>query len=501
MESAEYEIRLRDAFSQGLGRIESRMNKFESSVGGLGKTIAGVFGGLTVAGLASKAVNFIGDVGSSIVSLGAEMEQTKISFETMLGSADKASKTLKDLQDFAKVTPFSQKDVVTGAKQLLGYGFEAKDLIKTLTTLGDISAGLSIPIGELTYLFGTLKTQGRAFSKDINQFLGRGINLIPVLAKQLGVLDNQVMGLVEDGKVGFEDVKKAFETMTAKGSIFGGLMAKQGQSLAGRWSTFKDTLEIMGTNLGTKILPTLGKMLDTLSSIVNVIPDLDFGPLTDVFYQLNTEIDEFIVAFNSLFGLTKDSVSTFDALTFALRYVAFAFRNAFLPIRIGIELISDLVIAIKGAVNIFQGFGQLLKGVFTLDADKIGQGVDTISNATASVFHKLKNSLGDFAKREAEGYGKLFSPFGGPGKEGDKSGSGSGTMSGLGGGSKLSSASASEVGVQRIQSGNKNITVNIQKLIEKVTFEKGYKDSEAKLQEMITKAVLTSVNDVNIVAQ
>lgn len=499
MESAEYEIRLKDAFSQGLGRIESRMNKFEANVGGLGKTIAGVFGGVTLAGLASKAVNFIGDVGSSIVSLGADMEQTKISFETMLGSADKAAKTLKDLQDFAKVTPFSQKDVITGAKSLLAYGFEAQNLTKDLTTLGDVSAGLSIPINDLIYLYGTLKTQGKAMSKDLMQFAGRGIPIYKELGKVLGVSTAEVSELVSKGKVGFKEVEKAFQNMTAKGSMFGGLMAKQGQSLAGRWSTFKDTLEIMGTNLGTKVLPTLGKMLDTLSSIVNVIPELNFGPLADVFFQINTEINEFIVAFNSLFGLTKDSITTFDALTFALRYVSFALRTGFLPLRFAIEMISDLMIAIKGSINIFKGFGQLLKGVFTLDADKISEGVESIGGATANVFHKLKNSLGDFAKREAEGYGKIFSPFGGPGKEGDKSGSS--TMSGLGGGSKLSSASASEVGVQRIQSGNKNVTVNIQKLIEHVTFEKGYKDSEAKLQEMVTKALLTSVNDVNIVAQ
>jgi hypothetical protein len=500
VESAEYEIRLRDSFSQGLGRLENRMNKFESKVGGLGTTIAGVFGGIGLASLASGALSFLGNMGKSIVTLGAEMEQTKISFETMLGSADKAQKTLKELQDFAKVTPFSQKDVITGAKSLLAYGFEAQNLTKDLTTLGDVSAGLSIPINDLIYLYGTLKTQGKAMTKDLMQFAGRGIPIYKELGKVLGTNEQGVAKLVTEGKVGFKEVEKAFQNMTAAGSMFGGLMEKQGKSLSGRWSTFKDTLEIMGTNLGTKVLPTLGKMLDTLSSIVNVIPELDFSVIGDTFSQINTEIDEFLNAFNSLFGLTRDSLSTFDTLSFIIRSISFSLRTGLFPLRFMIEMFTDLITLIKGSINIFQGFGQLLKGVFTLDVDKINEGIETIGGATVDMVTKIKDSIGDFAKREVEGYGKIFSPFDTPDKTKASATSGAG-VTGRPGASMSGSKAGSAIGVEKIQSGTRNVVVNIQKLIENVTFEKGYKEGEAKLQEMITKALLVSVNDVNIVAQ
>lgn len=498
MESAEYEIRLRDSFSQGLGRLEGRMNKFESKVGGLGQTIAGVFGGISLAGAVSSAISLIGDVGKSIISLGAEMEQTQISFETMLGSADKAKTTLKQLQDFAKVTPFSQKDVIVAAKSLLAYGFEAQNLTKDLTTLGDVSAGLSIPINDLVYLYGTLKTQGKAMTKDLMQFAGRGIPIYKELGKVLHTSEQGVAKLVTEGKVGFAEVEKAFRNMTAKGSMFGGLMEKQGKSLAGRWSTFKDTLEIMGTTIGTKLIPTIGVMLDKLSEIVNIIPELDFSPLVAVFADLWTEITNVFSIFEQLFNMVGASISTFDALSFSLRYLSFILRNAYLPIRLFLEIYNELLILIKGSVPIFQGLGQVIKGVFTGNLDLISKGIDTVGGAVINLGVKARESAKEFFKRESEGYASIFSPI--DSKKSNGIGS-TGTSTALPGGKKATGTAGKEIGVEKIQAGTRNVVVNIQKLIENVTFEKGYKEGEAKLQEMITKALLVSVNDVNIVAQ
>lgn len=498
MESAEYEIRLRDSFSAGLGRLESRMNKFESKVGGLGQAIAGAFGGFTLATAVSKGVSLIGELATTIVSLGADMEQTQISFETMLGSAEKANKTIKELQDFAKITPFSQKDVIVGAKSLLAYGFEAQNLTKDLTTLGDVSAGLSIPINDLIYLYGTLKTQGKAMSKDLMQFAGRGIPIYKELGKVLGVDTSKVSELVSDGKVGFKEVEKAFHNMTAAGSMFGGLMEKQSQSLAGRWSTFKDTLEIMATNLGTKLVPSLGQMLDKVSSIVALIPELDFSPLVSVFADLWEEIKGVFDIFSQLVDLFGGSLSTFEALSYVIRAIAFNIRTSLLPIRIFITVYSELMALIKNSLGVFKGLGQVLQGIFTGNFKLVNSGAKQMQDSIINTFTQAKQIGDDFVKQEYEGYSKIFSPFGSGPKATDSSTSKSSLSSS---GRMTSNAATKDIGVEKVQSGTKSVVVNITKLIDKVVFEKGYKESEAKLQEMLTKAMLTSVNDVNIVSQ
>ncbi|HMG93954.1 MAG TPA: hypothetical protein VK589_28035, partial [Chryseolinea sp.] len=58
-----------------------------------------------------------------------------------------------------------------------------------------------------------------------------------------------------------------------------------------------------------------------------------------------------------------------------------------------------------------------------------------------------------------------------------------------------------EAGIEKIQSGTRNVTLNINKLIESVNFTKSPERSEAQLTEFLKRALLTAVNDVNIVAQ
>ena len=116
----------------------------------------------------------------------------------------------------------------------------AKDAVPLLTRLGDVSAALNVPIGELSDLYGKAKVQGRMIMEDINQLAGRGIPIYSALAKVMGVNKDEIRGLVEEGKVGFPQLEAAFVDMTKKGSLFGGMMDKQSRSFAGLWSTVKD---------------------------------------------------------------------------------------------------------------------------------------------------------------------------------------------------------------------------------------------------------------------
>lgn len=110
---------------------------------------------------------------SNITKVRGEFQQLEVSFQTMLGSAEKADTLMQQLVHTAAITPFGLEDVAQGAKQLLAYGFGAEKVNETLIRLGDIAAGLSIPLNDLVYLYGTTMSQGRLYTQDLNQFTGR----------------------------------------------------------------------------------------------------------------------------------------------------------------------------------------------------------------------------------------------------------------------------------------------------------------------------------------
>ncbi len=95
--------------------IGQRFRKLKASLGG----IIGLTGGIAI-GLASFGT------ATGVIKLGAGLEQTRISFQTMLQSADKGNKLLADINQFANVTPFANKDLQDSGKVLLNFGIAGK---------------------------------------------------------------------------------------------------------------------------------------------------------------------------------------------------------------------------------------------------------------------------------------------------------------------------------------------------------------------------------------
>ena len=217
---------------------------------------------MTFAGVSAK--EFV----SNVMRVRGEFQQLEVAFTTMLQSEEKAASLMNQLVKTAAITPFDLQGVANGAKQLLAYGIAADEVNDTLVRLGDIAAGLSIPLGDLVYLYGTTMVQGRMFTQDLRQFQGRGIPIADELAKQFGVAKNKVGELVTAGKVGAEQVKKAIMDMTQEGGRFGGLMEKQSKTITGQISNIEDAIDTMFNNIGKQNEGIINTALSGVSTLV-----------------------------------------------------------------------------------------------------------------------------------------------------------------------------------------------------------------------------------------
>lgn len=220
------------------------------------------------------AMSLVGGLGfeqlaEHIFNVRSQFQQLEISFTTMLGSEQKAGALMNQLVQTAAKTPFDMSSITNGAKQLLAYGTAANEVNDILVHLGDISAGLSVPLNDLVYLYGTTMSQGRMYTVDLRQFMGRGIPMAEELGKIMGKTTQEVQQAVTDGKVGADLVKKAIINMTEEGGKFGGLMEKQSTTLQGKWSNIGDSVDQMFNELGKKSQGIFGTGLDLISSLVD----------------------------------------------------------------------------------------------------------------------------------------------------------------------------------------------------------------------------------------
>lgn len=238
----------------------------------VGEGISSLFGRLN-GDARQLAMSLLGGLGfeqlaEHIFNVRSQFQQLEISFTTMLGSEQKAGALMDELIQTAARTPFNMTDVTEGAKQLLAYGIQANEVNDTLVHLGDIASGLNIPLGQLVYLYGTTVSQGRMFTMDLRQFMGRGIPMAETLGQIMGKTVSQVQEAVTKGEVGADLVKEAIVKMSSEGSKFGGLMNKQAETLQGRWSNIEDTIDQAINSIGQKTQGIFGTGLDLISSLI-----------------------------------------------------------------------------------------------------------------------------------------------------------------------------------------------------------------------------------------
>ncbi len=245
------------AFEQLADNVEADGARMDDAISSIGGAVASLGAAWSMQSFATKVAEVRG-----------EFQKLQVAMETMLQSKTKAEALMAQMVQTSATTPFGLQEVAGGAKQLLAYGLEAEKVNETLIRLGDIAAGLSIPLGDLVYLYGTTMTQGRLYTQDFNQFVGRGIPLIKELSEQFGVAENKVKDLVEEGKVGFPEIQKVIESLTNAGGMFGGLMEKQSQTISGQISNIEDAFDIMFNEIGQNSEGVINSALYATSTLV-----------------------------------------------------------------------------------------------------------------------------------------------------------------------------------------------------------------------------------------
>lgn len=220
--------------------------------------IAGGFGGL---GFAAK--------------LAADAEQAKVAINTMTGSLEVTKRLLAEINTFSTVTPFEPTELREAAQSLLAFNFSTGEVMGTLKTLGDISAGTGRRLIEFVQIVGKVRDRGKLTAETLNEFGLRAASVMEPLARVLGVTREEVTKLASAGKISFNDLMKALEMMTSEGGLYFDAMQKQSETLAGRWSTLTGNVKLLAENIGAVLLPTLGMFVDVGNRLMGFLLTFD----------------------------------------------------------------------------------------------------------------------------------------------------------------------------------------------------------------------------------
>jgi tape measure domain-containing protein len=250
-------------FSKGLNSARSQMGSFAS---GLMSQLAGV--GLAFQGISAIGSVFrgIGGGATGLVQLAADAEQTAVSFEVMLGSAEQSTSMLAQMRQFAASTPMETKDITEAGKTLLQFGVDAQNVMPLLRMLGDVSGGNADRFKSLSLAFGQVSASGRLQGQDLLQMINSGFNPLKVISEQTGESMADLKAKMEAGGISTQMVVDAFKSATSEGGQFHGMMDKQSKTTAGLFSSLKDNVSLAMTDIGKALIDGFdlnGLMADT----------------------------------------------------------------------------------------------------------------------------------------------------------------------------------------------------------------------------------------------
>lgn len=245
-------------------QLATRHRNLMDTAGQLSRQLALVFSVSQIEGYISKLANVRG-----------EFELQQRSLEAILQNKAQADQIFNKTVQLAVKSPFQIKELVTFTKQLAAYRIESDKLYDTTKRLADVSAGLGVDMGRLILAYGQVKAAAYLRGTEVRQFTEAGINLYGELQRYFQEVKGeayttaQIVDMISKRKVTFEDIENIFTRITDKGGIFYNMQEIQAETLRGKISNLKDSIDVMLNSIGKANEDTLKGSIDSIKVLID----------------------------------------------------------------------------------------------------------------------------------------------------------------------------------------------------------------------------------------
>lgn len=372
---------------KSLDDFSSAANKSSKSVG---RIVQGILISQGFYRLSGAIRNAMGDV----YDFKKSTELAAISFKTLLGNAQAANTFMRQLEDFAAVTPYQLDNIREYGRRLLAAGFEAKKVIPTLKTLGDattVAGGDPNTLNRIVDIFTKIKAQGTITAREVNRLASTGIQIYPILQKELNLTSEEIKNI---GKAGISADTAISAILKGWNEKFGGTSEAVGKTLEGMLSNIQDNFVIVMSEafdgLFEKVKGVVSGIGNLLQRMRDVVRSQGVGGLIEQFIppDLQDKVRVLVVEFQQFGSIIRDvgiiAAQGFRplldiviilepiiaAIAQVLNFVAQAAANGSAWVRILVGALAGLVLAEK-LTRLMLGFRKALLG-FTVIKTVVG---------------------------------------------------------------------------------------------------------------------------------
>lgn len=344
----------------------------------------------------------------SFIRLNMEMEMTKSSFTTLIGSVDGANQTLKILREYANYTPFEFTQLTAATRKMLAFGFSVKEItedygglgVSLLDVIGNAASALGAGtegIERITRALGQMRGLARVGAEDMNQLIDVGVQGYQILAQQLGMTVAEVRDAMRKGQIDAETGIKAL--LNGMRQQYGDGMRSFAQTAEGMSSTLNDYISDIKRTFGQLAYVEYKELLTAVGQLVSSPQFAKFAEILGVKFagaidKVNTKLVAFI---NRLTETIKAVGNTDEEMTAWVETLL----GKFTPF---MDFFGALANVIKNTGAVVKQFITSLRGLddvvaaWTYVVDRFYYSIDDI-NAFAGSITTSAESMDAFAQR------------------------------------------------------------------------------------------------------
>ena len=369
----------------GLGKAIDTINYRFSTLGVVAtNVISSITSGLT--GKLTGAINSIfGQITSGGKSRAMNLAQAQFQLENLLKDGNEVSAVMENVKNSVDGTAYGLDAAAVVAAQLVASGSKAGDELQNqLRAIAGVAALTGSTYEDIGAIFTTVAGQGNLMTQQMNQFAYRGLNVAAVMAKQLGMSEQEFRDSVSERGVSFQQFADA---MVAE---FGDAAGKANETFTGALSNVQSALSRIGEKFYTPWLKQTRDMLNQFRLSINAV---------------NKELDPFINKLNEMYAALSNRVQS----------VLKDITSSFSPDKIGnngfVKFISDIATATDAITKVIFGRKDLFPtdalGFGAFDAllsilETIGSVIGGITTAVVNAFNNTSGLIdlfsGVFAK-------------------------------------------------------------------------------------------------------
>lgn len=212
---------------------------------------------------------------TKVVEIGGELEKQKLAMKAILGDEGMANTISSQINTLAVKSPFGIMELNQYAKQLTAFQIPYNELYDTMKRMADVSAAVGVDMGRIILAYGQVRAAKFLKGTELRQFTEANIPLIDMLAERFTKLKGEIvsagdiMDMISNKEVSFEDVKAVLWELTGEGGRFYNMQEVLSESVSAKWKNLADALDLMFADIAestSRPLKGLAELLTALTS-------------------------------------------------------------------------------------------------------------------------------------------------------------------------------------------------------------------------------------------